>query len=271
MKHTAKTLFMSLFMLNGATLAQDFNVEMVAYKDCHPSLKSLDFVNKPQVCSMSSQAMTFMLKGKNIAVIDDKSLKLSKLEVNGEDVRFNRKGDETFEFGSFPKIDESGDYAIFDIELKSAPYGYIGSASLAGTVDIMTSKRAVKEQNKGLQLDKPFSIQVGPLTLSNQPKPVPSESEKGGLIDEAGQALAKGLQTAFMGQDSDSLLIYVNGEHDSLISLEVFENGEKLNQGWYTTSGEERRRSFDKPKGATIDITLKYWDGLQKVTVPIKR
>lgn len=259
-----------LLMFTALAQSQEFNVKMVAYKDCHSSIKSLDFSAKPQVCNMSSQAMTFMIRGKNIAVIDKDSLKFSKLEVNGEDVRYNRKGDNTFEFGSFPKIEENGDYAIFDVELKSAPFGHIGSASLAGTIDIMTSKKLVIEERNAINLKKSFSLNVGPLTLSNQPKAIPQKTKQGGLINEAGEALSEGLKSAFLGAESDSLIIYVNGEHDSIVSLEIYENDKKLKQGWYTTSGDERKRSFAKPIGSNINLKLKYWANMQRVTVPIK-
>jgi hypothetical protein len=124
----------------------------------------------------------------------------------------------------------------------------------------------INDERNAVDLQKGFSMDIGPLTLSNQPKPVPQKTEKGGL----GGALEKGLQEAFMGQDNESLMIYVNGNHDALVSLDVYENGKKLDQGWYTTSGEERRRSYAKPAGSKIDLKLKYWDGMQRVTVPIK-
>jgi hypothetical protein len=266
MKHVMKTVAVSLLLFAGSAQSQDFSVSMVAYKDCHTSVNSLDFSAKPQVCNMSLQAITLMIRGQNIAVIDKESLKFSKLEVGGKDVRYNRKGDEVFELGSFPKIDENGEYAIFDVELKSAPFGHVGSASVDGTIDILTGARVISEEKNAIDLEKGFSMNVGPLTVSNQPKPVPQKSEKGGL----GGALEKGFEKAFMGQDSDSLVIYVNGNHDALISLDVYENGKQLDQGWYTTSGEERRRSYSKPAGSKIDLKLKYWDGMQRVTVPLK-
>lgn len=258
---------LSLLIFSGLSQAQNFEVKMVAYKDCHSSIKSLDFMAKPQVCNMSNQAMTFMIRGKNISVIDKDSLRFSKLVIGGEDVRYNRKGDNAFEFGSFPKIEENGEYAIFDVELKSAPFGHIGSASLDGTVEIMTSKGVINEERNAINLNKIFSLSIGPLTLSNQPKPVPQKTKQGGLIVEV---LSEGLKSAFLGDESDSLVIYVNGDHDSLVSLEVYENDKKLKQGWSTTSGDERKITFAKPTGLNINLKLKYWEDLQRVTVPLK-
>jgi hypothetical protein len=266
MKHIIKILAASLAVFAGSAQSREFSVSLIAYKDCHSSINSLEFSAKPQVCNMSSQALTLMVRGQNIAVIDKGSLKFSKLDVGGKDVRYNRKGDNAFKFGSFPKIDENGEYAIFDAELKSAPFGYIGSASLAGTIDIMTGTGVIKEERNAIILEKSFSLDIGPLTLSNQPKPIPAKLEQGGLSG----ALGKGIEKAFMGQDSDSLNIYVNGNHDSLVSLDVYEKGKELKQGWYTTSGEERRRSYAKPTGSKIDLKVKYWDGMQRVTVPIE-
>lgn len=269
MKSGIKLLTASFLMFSGSVQSQDLNVSVIAYKDCHPSINTLDFMAKPSVCNMSSQAITFMIRGKNIAVIDEDSLRFSKLEVRGEDVRYNRKGDNLFVFGPFPKIEENGEYAIFDVELKSAPFGHIGSTSLAGTIDIMTSKRVINEERKAIGVDKSFSIDVGPLTLSNQPKQKPSKPKPGGLINEVDEALSDGLKSAFLGNESDSLVIYVNGSHESLVSLEVYEDDKKLEPGWYTTSGDERQITFAKPTGSKINLKLKYWDGLQRVTVPI--
>lgn len=267
MKFIAKILAIGLLIFSGTVQSQELSARMVAYKDCHSSIDSLDFSAKPQVCNMSSQAITFMVSGKNIAVIDKASLKISKLEIKGEDARYNRKGDDAFEFGSFPKVEDNGEYAIFDIELKSAPFGYIASVSLEGTIDIMTSKGVINEERKAINLQESFSLEIGPLTLSNQPKPAQEKANEGGLI---GDALSKGMRTAFLGEEGDSLAIYINGDHDSLVSLEVYENGKKLKQSWYTTSGTERKRTFGKPTGSNISLKLKYWNGMQKVTVPIK-
>jgi hypothetical protein len=266
MKLIIKLLTAGLFVFAGSAQSQEFSVSRVAYKDCHSSINSLDFHAKPQVCNMSSQAITFMIRGQNIAVIDKDSLRFSKLDVGGKDVRYNRKGNNAVELGAFPIIDENGEYAVFDVELKSAPFGHIGSASVAGTIDILTATRVINEERNAIDLENAFSLEVGPLTLSNRPRPVPGKSEQGGLRE----ALEKGLEGAFMGQEGDSLVIYVNGDHDSLVSLDIYENDKKLDQGWHTTSGEERRRSYAKPTGSKIDLKLKYWDGMQRVTVPIK-
>lgn len=237
MKFGIKALALGLSVFTGLVHAQDLSVRMVSYKDCHPDLKQLDFSDKPQQCGMSSQAITFMIEGRDIAVLDKKSLAFSKLEVGGRDVRYNRKGEAEFEMGSFPKVDDDGQYALFDVNLNSAPFGHVGSASVDGTLDVFTSERLINEDKAGIDLGKPFSFKAGPLTVSNQPMHV---RQQGGVLGKAGEALAEGLQAAFMGNQGDSLMLYITGNLDAFVELEVYENGEKVNSGWSSWDEKEK-------------------------------
>lgn len=262
----AKLITSSILLLSQTALAQSYQAGMIAYKDCHEYVESLDFMAKPQLCNMSSQALTFMIRGDNIAVIDKSSLKLSRLEIAGKDMRYNRKGDKKYDFGSFPKVDEDGKYGIFDLELNSVPFGKVGQTSLQGSIDILASE-GVNVDDRKIDLSKPFTIRVGSLSISNQSKQ--TEKQDNGLIGDATQALADGMKEAFLGSDKDKLTLYITGNHDSIVDLEVFENGEKLDQGWYTTDGSERQRTFSKPKQNKVSLKLKYWKELKRVTVPI--
>ena len=262
MKPIIKILTFSLFIFSGLVQAQDMKIRMVSYKDCHPDLKQLEFSDKPQQCSMSSQALTFMVEGSNIAAIDDKSLNFSKLEVKGKDIRYNRKGEESFKLGSFPKVDGNGEYAIFDVNFESAPFGYISSASVDGTVGIITSEQLKNEEKVGLDLKKVFLFKAGPLTVSNQP----ASQQQGGI----GGALKEGLQTAFIGEDANTLRIYVSGDLDAFVKLEVYEDNQELTAGWSSWSDNEKTLTFTKPAGSIIGLKLKYWHGLKRVTVPIR-
>ncbi|WP_444921696.1 hypothetical protein ACJJID_04720 [Microbulbifer sp. CnH-101-G] len=220
-------------------------------------------MDKPQQCAMASRSILFKVEGRDIAVVDSESLKFSKLEINGEDVRYNRKGEEKFKLGSFPKIDEDGNYAFVDIILEDGPFGFISSSKIDGSVDILTSKGTNKEVKNNIDLKKAFTWKVGSLEVSNQ------SFNKSESADSFESALKEGLKSAFLGDTGDNLAIYVTGNLDSLVELKAYENGSELNSGWSTTSQNEKAQRFDKPNGSVIDIELTYWDGLERVTVPI--
>lgn len=258
------TLFISLFANNA--LAENMTIKMIAYKDCHPDVNKLDFASKPQTCNMSNQAMTFMVEGKNIAVLDKDSLNFSKLSIGDSDIRHNRKGDKNYSMGSFPKVDDNGNFAVFDIEFESAPFGKVSSISIDGSLEILTSERVVVNENKGLDLNQGFILDIGPFVVSD--KPIQAEKINDAAV---GNALAKGLQTAFMGSSNDGLPIYVQGNMDAFVSIEIFENGQKIDQGWSTIGKNDKTINFSKTSGSIIDLNLKYWDGLARVTLPIKR
>ena len=263
MKYKVLALWAGISIAGGMANAQDMKVRMVGYKDCHPDLSKLTFEYKPQYCSMSQQSFTFMVEGQNIAVLDEDSLKLSKLEIDGKDILYNRKGDDNFKIGSFPKVDENGDFTVFDVNIKSAPFGKIGHVSLEGTVNIMTSERMIIKERKGLYLTKGFSMKLGSLTISD--KPIPEEAD---ASDNIGKALSKGLKNVLSG-NNDSLIIYVKGDINAFVSLEVYENGKKIDSGWYSSNDDEKTLNYSKPNGSIIDIKVKYWDALKHNTVPI--
>lgn len=259
-------LFCFSVVSSSSVFSQDMSVSLVAYKDCHPDVGGLEFSMRPQLCSMSEQALSFMIKGNNIALVVKDSLDFSKLEVGGKDVRFNRKGDRAFEMGSFPQVDGNGEFAIFDVVIKSAPFGYVGSASVIGSVDVITSERLMREEKDGLDITKEFSLEVGPIKVSNFSQ---SEVQPQGAIGEMGEVLKKGIRTSFLGDAKNELAIFLSGKLDAFVELEVYENGNKLKSSWSVQQGGEKTLFFSKPSGSKMDIKLKYWDGLNRVTVPI--
>jgi hypothetical protein len=266
MKNSIKIGLLSLVAIAGCADAGDMKASLMAYSDCHPELSQMKMSDRPQQCAMSTQSLTFMIKGKNIAVIDKDSLRFSKLTVGGADVRFNRKGEETFKLGSFPKVDDDGQFAIFDVNIQSAPFGHISSASVAGTVDVFTSERLINDEKTKLDSTKAFSMKVGPLVVSNSSQPI---KPKDGVLGEMGEAFSEGLKTAFTGDDQNRLTLYVTGDLNTFVALEAYENGRKLEPGWSSWSGSERTLTFAKPVGNSIDLKVKYWDGVARVTVPI--
>jgi hypothetical protein len=261
-------MLVGLLFFTGYVQSQEFDVSMVAYVDCDSSAYSDGLSAKPHICGMSPQVITLMIRGQNIATIDEDSLKFSKIEIGGKDLLNNSKGKNAFKLGSFPRVGVNGEYAMFNLEFKSAPFGHIGSASLAGTIDILTGKKMIDEERSSIDLTNKFTLDVGLLTLSNQPKPKPKLSVKGALGAFLEKELNK-LENEIMKDEKDDFIIYVSGNLDSLISLDVYENGRKLDHGWNSTRREEMKMHFEKPAGSKIDIKLKYWDGIQRVTVPI--
>jgi len=249
MKHGLKILILSFAVLAELAQAQDMEVKVVAYADCHPYLlKRLDFFETPNACRKGGQSLTFMVLGRKIADIDKESLRFSKLEIAGKDVRHNRKGEDAFELGPFPKVDGNGEFVIFDVNLKSVSFGYIGSASVDGTLDIITSERLAIKEKAGIDITKDFSLKAGSLTVSNQP----------------------GTQSEFIVEGGDRLELFVSGNLDRFIELEVYENGQKLQHPRASWNDKERKITYTKPKGSVIKLKLKSWEGLKRVTVPIK-
>jgi hypothetical protein len=247
--------------------AQEMEARLIAYKGCHPDVNHLDLRSKPQQCNPASQSVTFMIQGQNIAVVDQASLELSRLEVKGEDLRFNRRGDKAYKLSLSPKIDEEGKHAVFNITMKSVPFGHIASTSLEGSIDILTSKQLIIKEQAGLDLAKSFSISVGPLSVSNQPakkQPIPD------TLSKVAQERMEKRTEERKAKEDEHLQIYVTGELDAFVGLEVYENGGELARSWMMLGPTERTLRFSKPVGSIIDIKVRYWDGLNRRTVPIK-
>ena len=104
------------------TQAQGLKAKLVAYRDCHPDAAALEYPIKPQQCGLYNQGLTFMIEGQNIALVDKDSLAISKLDVKGEDARFNRKGEPAYKTTPTPKVDENSTRAMFSIFLDSAAF-----------------------------------------------------------------------------------------------------------------------------------------------------
>lgn len=259
---------LGMSLLLGAVSVSAMQVEKVAYKDCHPDLDKLDFSDRPHGCSTSKQSITLRVSGENIAQIDSDSLSLSQLAFEGNDYRSNRRGEQTYKMGSFPKIDGDGAYALFDLELDTLPFGSVGEVSVRGAVDIITSDRVETSIRGGLDIDQGFTFNAGPLTVST------AESKAdaiGGLLNGAGKALAQGLQESMTGSsESEYLPLHVSGELDAYVDIQVIEAGKKLESNWSTWTDTSKTLFFPKPAGKMVDVVVRYWVGLKRHTVAIQ-
>ncbi|MEM1155151.1 MAG: hypothetical protein AAGI44_13520 [Pseudomonadota bacterium] len=271
MKKRVTILALNALFASGLVWADDMKVNLVGYHDCSAVLDGLG-TDTPQKCFGTKQRMTlnFMVEGQNIASVDEESLKVSVLQANGKDAMVNRRGDDAFSLGS-TKVDDDGEYALFDVKLDQVPFGSFGEVSLDATVGLVTSEGFSTEVKKDVDLTKPFLFKVGDLSLSNQdPKKFGSEADTRNTEGAVQKALADAMVTALFGGSDDELKLYVFGDIAAFIALEVLDNGKPLEQGWTSTSDSGMGINFAIPSGTTVDISIRYWYGLKRVTVPVR-
>ncbi len=243
------------------TSAELLSAKLVAYKDCHQDARSLDSTTKPYQCGPFDQTLTYMVVGKNIAGFDKASFALSRLEVDGNDLRLNRKRNPTYKMGPTPKFDETGNHALFNVSLKHLPFGSVALASLDGSIDVITSERLIVEDRKELNLQSEFSTSIGPLLVSNS-RQVKEESSV-----QLSPSLQKKRDKRAKERAEKYLQIYVSGELDAFVGLEVYENGREIKRRTMSLSSDERVLTYPKPAGSIIDIRVKHWEGLKRVNV----
>jgi hypothetical protein len=67
-----------------------------------------------------------------------------------------------------------------------------------------------------------------------------------------------------------TLLLFVTGNFDAFVGVEVIANGEEVTRKMLSMHPEQRTLRYPRPAGSIIDINIRYWDGLKRVTVPLQ-
>ncbi len=72
-----------------------------------------------------------------------------------------------------------------------------------------------------------------------------------------------------MGSDNNQLAIYVKGDLEALVGVKIFEDNKELKAGWTIERDGHKKLTFSQPEGKNISMVVKFWVGLQRVSVPV--
>ncbi|PCJ15857.1 MAG: hypothetical protein COB04_12400 [Gammaproteobacteria bacterium] len=244
-----KLKFIALLLINfagmEAALSEPMRAELVAYSECSAWMAKLDSKEKTQHCIWADHTLTFVVNGENISALKGGSLRLSKFELDGNDLRYDRLGNETYTMGIAPLVDSNGKYAILEIHFKSTEFGRLSSVVVEGTVELSVGEQLRTKEVDSLNIDDKFSIQAGPITASRS-------------------APTKYNQSKSLGFD-------LIGNMNAFVSLIVSEDSRALKNigSWGLGDDKKRSYSFTKPLDSKVDVRLTYWAKVRQVTVPI--
>lgn len=256
----ALTTIPTLAMSSGAPATPEtFSAGIVAYKACSSFPDSITFSEKPNYCmnSEGQSVVSLIIKGKDIIGISADSLKVNALTLSGKDLSKTRTGKPAYSLGSFPSTSETGEFVIFDFEMKNMPFGQFRNSKFDGSIDLLISDKLMSPK-QSVETSKPFEIKMGPYTVTNKKQ-----------LDASIVGNAMG-QMLMGGDDSNSFPVKVIGNLEALSSLEVTEGDKKVNSSWSTSHDNKKTFHFDKPTLDTVNIELQYWDNLQKKTISLK-
>ncbi len=117
-----------------------------------------------QTCGFGGSSISLYAVGKNFIAIDEESLQVDTLSFNGVDIRKNRKQEDNFKLGSFPKASDDGKYFKWDIDIASG-YHRQGELAIKGSLDAFTSNNLVEEMTKPFKLSDFASFSIGPIQV----------------------------------------------------------------------------------------------------------
>lgn len=265
MKHLVKALICSALLSAIPLTTFALDARVVGYKDCAQFPSDMEFQDKPMFCGESA-SLALMVESQGLVAIKEDSLKLTSLTLNGVDISANRKGEPSYEIGSFPKVSEDGKYGVFEILINHPVFGQLQKIKAAGTIDLLTSNSLATPADTKVDFSKPFSIVIGPYTLSNhhqQPDPQGSNT--------IGNTIAKGLADMFSPNSSQTnYSIHMLGDRDALVSIEIIDGNNIIKTTSSSWGGELKTFYFDKPKQAAGSIRIKYWKDIKVEVVGIK-
>lgn len=246
-----------LAFASGAPAQQnDFTAGIVGYKACGNFPDKISFNEKPNYCmnTEGKSVVSIILNGKDIIGISDESLKATSLKLGDQDLSKTRTGKPSYKLGSFPKVAESGAFAIFDVEMETVPFGKLRQVRFQGSIDVLTSSNLVGAK-QDVDSSKDFEVKMGPYIVTNKNK-----------LDSSSLAGALG---NMMTGSSDGLTVRVVGDLEALQSLKVREGDKEVKSSWSSWNDNVKSFSFEKPTQGNVTIDLQYWNNMKKKTVSL--
>ena len=258
----SKTLKASLLALTlSATPAladghASLKTQLAGFASCIDFPSSVDFQTKPMFCSNNvSSRLAYMINGQNLIGVREDSLKIQSLTIGGEDASATRSGKPAVQLGSFNKTTEDGQHLLVNVELPTVKFKDLGRTKLSASVDVLTSAQLL-EPTQAVDLSQPFSVQMGPYTVTNQ--------------KSVGGAVTGMVMGGVSGQDKDNKAQFqVIGDLDALNKVELLVGDTVMDQRWSSWNENKKTVGFDKPSQDQVSIRIKYWDGLQQHTVKL--
>ena len=249
----------SLALSSGETASapqSEFTAGIVGYKACGTFPDKISFNEKPNYCmnTEGKSVVSIILNGKDLIGVADKSLKANSIKLGDKDLSKTRTGKSSYAMGSFPKVAESGEFVIFDVEMENVPFGKLREVRFDGKVDVLTSSNLI-DLEEAVDVSKEFEVKMGPYTVTNKQK-----------LDAA--SVTGALGNMMMGS-SEGLTIKVIGNLEALVSIKVHEGDKEVKSSWSSWHENVKSFNFDKPTQGNVKIDLQYWDDMKKKTVSL--
>lgn len=249
MLHAMKRLFLASLLLASSGLAQDaFEVRLIQCQIGKPLGDEVPFEVKP-MCHDAGVKLTFLVTGQNLVAFKDDSVDIKSFTLgDGRQWARTRSGKPNWEQESFSKVGEEGTIGSFAVKFPGDLFGAVEGSTLEGSITAITASKP-EEGKAEVTLGDKTEHKVGPFTVS-----AGGGGGGGGLF----------------GGGGDGTAITVKGDHQGVIEVVAMDGDTKLDGSGTFSSGDSKSFQFDKAKGKTLAVTVRYWTDLKEVAIPFK-
>lgn len=247
MVRAMKPLLLASLLLATSCLAQDaFEVRLIQCQIGKPLGDEVPFEVKPMGHDAGVK-LSFLVTGQNLVAFKDDSVDIKAFTLgDGRQWARTRSGKPNWEQESFSKVGEEGTIGSFTVKFPGDLFGSVEGSTLEGSITAITASKSEEGKAEVTVGDK-TEHKVGPFTVS-------AGGGGGGLF----------------GGGGDGTTITVKGEHQGVIEVVAMDGDTKLDGSGSSWSGDSKSFHFDKAKGKTLAVTVRYWTDLKEVAIPFK-
>jgi hypothetical protein len=240
-----KVLLLAALLGSTCFAEETFAVRLVQCQIGRPLGDEVPFEVKPMGHDAGVK-LSFLVTGENLVAFKDDSVDIKSFTLgDGRQWARTRSGKANWEQESFSKVGEEGTIGSFTVKFPGDLFGAVEGATLDGSITAITASKS-EEGKAELTVGDKTEHKVGPFTVS--------AGGGGGLF----------------GGGSDGTTITVKGDHKGVIEVVAMDGDTKLDGSGSSWSGDSKSFHFDKAKGKTLAVTVRYWTDLKEVVIPFK-
>lgn len=250
-----------------------------------------------QNCSFGGSNISFYASGEDFVSIDEESVQLSVLNVNGQNRLKNRKQENNYKLGSFPRISDDGKYAKWSVDIESGFHAVGDELDVKGELTLYKSDTLTELSSKPFNIYDFASFRIGKDIIVGGTQDVPEQedlneeelkksldkltdaSSTGELtekdMEQAGEVLGGLMSAAFEGMfsgltnvpDADEVSIQMKANVKTLEKIELYDGDKKLDKRGWSGWEDNRTYKFKKPSQPNVTLKVYYWENIKPVKV----
>jgi len=124
-----------------------------------------------QSCGWGGSSIAFYAQGENFVSLDDKSLVIETLNIDGVDRLKNRKQEDNFSMGAFPKASDDGKYLKWELNITDGYHNLQNKLKVKGHLNAYTSQKLLEATSPEFDLKDFASFSLGPIQIKGTKAP----------------------------------------------------------------------------------------------------